>query len=383
MKIAALIVAAGKGARAGGALPKQFQLLAGEALLTHAWRALARNSLVQRGVLVIGEDDAALVAGLSLKPAPLVVTGGPTRQDSVRLGLEALAADPPDLVLIHDGARPFADDALVARVIAALGDHKAVLPVLPVDDTLKAMDGDIVRGTVDRSQLARAQTPQGFHFAAILEAHRGAKGLALTDDAAVAEHAGLAVAGVPGSPDNMKVTHKDDFARAETMIAARNLDVRSATGFDVHAFAPGDHVTLCGIKVPHDTGLAGHSDADAGLHALTDAVLGTIGAADIGAHFPPSDPEWRGADSAAFLAHAISLVKERGGMIAHLDVTLICERPKIGPHRDAMRARIASIANVTIDRVSVKATTTEKLGFTGRSEGIAAMASATVRLPWV
>lgn len=383
MKIAALIVAAGKGTRAGGALPKQFQPLAGEALLKRAWRAFARHPAIARVAVVIGAGDQAAVAALDLAPAPLLVTGGETRQDSVRLGLEALTDDPPDAVLVHDGARPFADDALIARVIEPLSHHKAVLPVLAMDDTVKRVQNGFVAGTLDRNTLARAQTPQGFHFAAILDAHRKFAGQAMTDDAALAEAAGLAVATVPGSPDNMKVTHPQDFSRAEAMIAARLMDVRSATGFDVHAFGPGDHVMLCGVKVPHSAGLAGHSDADVGLHALTDAVLGTIGAADIGAHFPPSDPKWRGAASSAFLAHALSLVRARGGMIAHLDVTLICERPKVGPHREAMRARIADICAIPVDRVSVKATTTERLGFTGRSEGIAAMASATVRLPWV
>lgn len=382
MKIAALIVAAGRGTRAGGPLPKQFQPLGGDALLKHAWRAFAGHPAISRVALVIGAGDHALAAALNLVPSPLLVTGGDTRQDSVRLGLEALADDPPDAILIHDGARPFADAALISRVIEALHHHPAVLPVLAMDDTVKRVEAGIVTGTLDRTHLARAQTPQGFHFDAILSAHRKFSGQTMTDDAALAEAAGLAVATVPGSPDNMKVTHPDDFARAEAMIAARLLDMRSATGFDVHAFGPGDHVMLCGVRVPHHAGLAGHSDADVGLHALTDAVLGAIGAADIGAHFPPSDPKWRGADSSAFLAHAVALVRARGGLIAHLDVTLICERPKVGPHREAMRARIASICGIAIDRVSVKATTTERLGFTGRSEGIAAMATATVRLPW-
>lgn len=382
MKIAALIVAAGKGSRAGGPLPKQFQTLAGEAVLKHAWRAFVQHPAIARVALVIGAEDRGTVAALNLAPAPLLVTGGEARQDSVRLGLEALADDPPDAVLIHDGARPFADAGLINRVIESLSHHKAVLPVLAMDDTVKRVQDGRAIETLDRNTLARAQTPQGFHFAPILGAHRKFAGRTMTDDTALAEAAGLAVATVPGSPDNMKVTHPDDFSRAEAMIAARLMDVRHATGFDVHAFGPGDHVMLCGVKVPHSAGLAGHSDADVGLHALTDAVLGTIGAADIGAHFPPSDPKWRGAASSAFLAHALSLLRARGGMIAHLDVTLICERPRVGPHREAMRTRIAEICALPVDRVSVKATTTEKLGFTGRSEGIAAMASATVRLPW-
>jgi 2-C-methyl-D-erythritol 4-phosphate cytidylyltransferase / 2-C-methyl-D-erythritol 2,4-cyclodiphosphate synthase len=284
-------------------------------------------------------------------------------------------------VLIHDGARPFLDRGTIDRVIAALADAPAVVPALKLADTVKRAEDGRVLETVERAQLWRAQTPQGFRYREILAAHRAANGLDLPDDAAVAEHAGLAVRLVAGSEDNVKVTTAEDLARGERAAAGRLGDVRTGQGFDVHAFGPGDHVWLCGVKVPHDRGLIGHSDADCGLHALTDAVLGALGAGDIGVHFPPSDPQWRGAPSHRFLRHAADLVAQAGGGIAHVDVTLICERPKIGPHRAAMVARIAEILGVDPKRVSVKATTTETLGFTGRGEGMAAQAIATLRLP--
>src|SRR6266850_714962 len=319
------------------------------------------------------------VAGLGVM-AP--VAGGPTRQDSVRLGLEALALNRPERVLIHDGARPFPDSMLIDRVIEGLDRASAVIPCLALRDTIKRAESGVIRGTVDRSELWRAQTPQGFHFEAILAAHRAAAGCQLTDDSAVAEAAGLAPVLVAGSEDNLKVTTAEDLAIVERLITARHSDdVRVGQGFDVHAFGPGDHVRICGIEIPHDQSLAGHSDADVGLHALTDAVLGAIGAGDIGMHFPPSEPRWRGAASDQFLRHAADLVRARGGAIAAVDVTIICERPKIGPHRAAMIERIAAILGIAADRVSVKATTTDKLGFTGRGEGIAAQAVATVRLP--
>jgi 2-C-methyl-D-erythritol 4-phosphate cytidylyltransferase/2-C-methyl-D-erythritol 2,4-cyclodiphosphate synthase len=266
-------------------------------------------------------------------------------------------------------------------VLAALADSPGAIAALPVVDTLKQADGGRIAGTRDRSGLWGAQTPQGFRFAEILAAHRAAAGEELTDDAAVAERAGLAVTLVEGSRENMKVTSQDDLAVAERWLRGAQEETRVGQGFDVHAFGPGDHVTLCGIRVPHDAGLVGHSDADVGLHALTDAILGALGAGDIGSHFPPSDPQWRGADSGKFLVHARDLVAAQGGRLLHLDVTLICERPKIGPHRDAMVARIAGLLDLPAGRVSVKATTTEKLGFTGRGEGIAAQAVATIALP--
>ncbi len=312
--------------------------------------------------------------------------GGATRQASVRAGLEALAPRKPDIVLIHDAARPFASAGLIARAIAAAEKTGAAIPALPVTDTVKTVDADgHVDKTLDRNTLRLVQTPQGFAFPAILDAHRRAhaKGREdFTDDAALAEWAGMKVSVFAGEPGNIKITNAEDFARAEAMQFAALSDVRTGTGIDVHAFGPGDHVTLGGIRIPHDRALTGHSDADVALHALIDAILGALADGDIGAHFPPSDPQWRGASSDRFLAFAVERVKARGGRIAHLDLTIVCEAPRIGPHRDAMRARIAELAGIDVSRVAVKATTSEKLGFTGRGEGIAAYATATVRLPW-
>jgi 2-C-methyl-D-erythritol 4-phosphate cytidylyltransferase/2-C-methyl-D-erythritol 2,4-cyclodiphosphate synthase len=378
----AVIVAAGRGTRFGGALPKQYLALGGASVLRHAAAAFAAHPRVAGVQVVIRPEDRAAfdaaLAGLALLPP---VPGGAERQDSVRLGLEALIPRDPDRVLIHDGARPFPDAALVDRVLDALDSAPAAIPALPLSDTLKRVENGAIRETVDRLGLWRAQTPQGFHFRAILEAHRAASGRVLTDDAAVAEAAGIKAVVVAGSEDNLKVTTAPDLAAAERLFADRLSDVRVGHGFDVHGFAPGDRVVICGVEIPHDRTLAGHSDADVGLHALTDALLGAIGAGDIGMHFPPSDPRWRGAASHRFLRHAADLVGARGGRIAGVDVTLICERPKIAPHRARMIERIAEILEIPPDRVSVKATTTERLGFTGRGEGIAAQAIATVRLP--
>jgi 2-C-methyl-D-erythritol 4-phosphate cytidylyltransferase / 2-C-methyl-D-erythritol 2,4-cyclodiphosphate synthase len=378
----ALVVAAGRGTRLGGPLPKQYLTLAGRPVLRYSLEALAAHPGIDAVRVVFNPDDdaqyQAAVRGLALLPP---VVGGAARQESVRLGLESLAADPPQRVLIHDGARPFLDRGTVDRVLAALDAAPGAIPALPVKDTVKrGADGRILE-TVDRAQLWRAQTPQGFDFAAILAAHRAARGSDLSDDAAVAERAGLAVRLVEGSEANFKVTTAEDLLQAERLLSARQGDIRTGQGFDVHAFGPGDRVWLCGVEVAHERGLVGHSDADVGLHALTDAILGALGAGDIGEHFPPSDPTWRGAPSHRFLRHAADLVANAGGSIAHVDVTLICERPKVGPHRAAMVARIAEILGLAPGRVSVKATTTEKLGFTGRGEGIAAQAVATVRLP--
>ncbi|HWD59503.1 MAG TPA: bifunctional 2-C-methyl-D-erythritol 4-phosphate cytidylyltransferase/2-C-methyl-D-erythritol 2,4-cyclodiphosphate synthase [Stellaceae bacterium] len=380
--IYALVLAAGRGTRFGGTLPKQYLPLGGSSVLRHAVSAFAANPRIAGIQLTIraedrGEYDTAL-AGLDLLPP---VAGGAERQDSVRLGLEALAPLEPDRVLIHDGARPFPETAMIDRVIDALDRAPAAIPGLPLGDTIKRVTGGTITGTVDRTGLWRVQTPQGFHFDAILAAHRAAAGKALTDDAAVAEAAGIAPLIVAGSETNLKVTTVDDLAAAERLIAARQGDIRVGQGFDVHPFGPGDGLMVCGIAIPHSAGVVGHSDADVGLHALTDAILGAIGAGDIGMHFPPSDPLWKGASSDRFLAHAAGLVRERGGSIAALDVTVICEQPRIGPHRAAMVERVAAIAGIAPGRVSVKATTTEKLGFTGRGEGIAAQAVATVRLP--
>ncbi len=383
--VACLVVAAGRGLRAGGGLPKQFRAIAGVPMLARTLRAMAAMPSVHRVVPVIGQGDMqdyqALIGAIPGVEYP--VFGGATRQDSVRNGLEALTAGgPPDLVLVHDGARPFAAADMVDRVLVALKDGAlAVIPVAAVTDTVKRIgeDGVTVLETIDRAHLRRVQTPQGFQFEALFDAHKAAAGAEMTDDAAVMERAGIAVVAVDGDAANIKITTAEDFEEAERRMAG-NLTVRTGMGFDVHRFEPGDTVTLCGIRIPHTARLAGHSDADVGLHALTDAILGTIGAGDIGDHFPPSDPQWKGAPSDRFLSHAADLVRARGGSIDHVDVTLICERPKIGPHKQAMREAIAGILKIDIDRISVKATTTEKLGFTGRGEGIAAQAVATVRV---
>ncbi len=392
-RIAALIVAAGRGtraARAGDTAPKQYCVLDGLSVLARTLSVFLSHPRIHRVRVVIHADDGALyresVAAHPRLAPP--VTGGATRQESVRRGLAALMADDPDLVLVHDAVRPFVDPATIDRVIDALASHDGAIAALPVVDTLKRAGTDgTIADTVPRAGMFAAQTPQGFRFAALCDAHDRAAGLPeFTDDAAVAEAAGIGVALVAGTPANIKLTTADDLATADrTLRMDRFLalaDVRVGTGFDVHAFAPGDHVVLCGVTIPHGAGLAGHSDADVGLHALTDAILGAIADGDIGRHFPPSDMRWKGADSARFLAHAVALVTARGGTLAHLDVTLICEAPKIGPHAAAMRARIGEICGLAIDRISVKATTTERLGFTGRREGIAAQAVATVRFPF-
>lgn len=308
------------------------------------------------------------------------VHGGATRQESVLNGLESLAELQPDQVLIHDGARPFVDPAIIDRAIAALVGSPGAVVAMPVTDTLKRVQNNAVAGTVDRSDLWRAQTPQAFRYPEILAAHRRAKGLEWTDDAAVAEAAGMNVAVVIGAESNFKITTTDDLRRAEQMLRT-TFEYRTGSGYDVHRFTAGDAIMLCGVRVPHSHGLEGHSDADVGLHALTDAVLGAIGAGDIGKHFPPSDPRWRGVDSSLFLRHAADMARARGGRITHVDITIICELPKIAPHREAMIARVADILGLADDQVSVKATTTEGLGFTGRREGIAAQAIATIGLP--
>ena len=378
----ALVVAAGRGTRFGGTVPKQYLPLGAATVLRHAAAAFAQHPRIAGVQVVIRDEDraifAAATAGLPLLPP---VPGGAERQDSVRLGLEALVPHDPSRVMIHDGARPFPDSRLIDRVLDALDQAPAAIPALPLGDTIKRVENGVIRETIDRSQLWRAQTPQGFHFGPILAAHRAATGRMLTDDAAVAEAAGIAPVVVAGSEDNLKVTTANDLAAAERLLAARLGDIRVGQGFDVHGFAPGDHVMICGVEIPHEQSLSGHSDADVGLHALTDALLGAIGAGDIGMHFSPNDPRWRGAASHQFLRHAIDLVRVRGGSVAAVDVTVICERPKIGPHRARMIEQVAEILEISADRVSVKATTTERLGFTGRGEGIAAQAIATVRLP--
>ena len=378
----ALVVAAGQGSRFGGTLPKQYLPLGSARVLRHAVAALAEHPRVANVLVTIRPEDRALfssaVAGLRVLPP---VAGGATRQDSVRLGLEALASHRPDRVLIHDGARPFPDPRLIDRVIDALDRTVAAVPCVPLRDTIKRVEDGTIRKTIDRSALWRAQTPQGFHYGTILAAHRAAIGRNLPDDGAVAELADVHPVIVEGSENNLKVTTPEDLSVAERLIVLQQGDVRVGQGFDVHPFAPGDHLWICGIKIPHGMSLAGHSDADAGLHALTDAILGAIGAGDIGMHFPPGDARWQGAASDQFLRHAADLVRARGGAVAAVDVTIICERPKIGPHRLAMIERVAAILGIVPGRVSIKATTTEKLGFIGRAEGIAAQAVATIRLP--
>ena len=381
---AALIVAAGRGERFGGERPKQYRMLAGQPLLRRTVLAFLAHPRIDAVHVVHRPEHRRLyeeaVAGLDLPPS---IPGGDTRQESVRLGLERLAAGepPPGRVLVHDAARPLVDVATISAVLDALDEAPGAVAAVPVTDTLKRGRAGTSIGTIDREGLWRAQTPQGFRFTDILAAHRALAGRELTDDAAVAEGAGLPVRLVPGNQDNIKVTTQDDLARAAQLLSAALPDIRTGQGFDVHRFCPGDHVTLCGVKVPHDRGLEGHSDADVGLHALTDAVLGALCAGDIGSYFPPGDPQWKGADSGLFLRHAAGLLRERGGMVAHADVTLVCERPKVGPHRAVMAARIADLLGCAPGRVSVKATTTERLGFTGRGEGIAALATCTIRLP--
>jgi 2-C-methyl-D-erythritol 4-phosphate cytidylyltransferase/2-C-methyl-D-erythritol 2,4-cyclodiphosphate synthase len=379
-----LIVAAGRGARFGGPLPKQYCRLGSVTVLRRTVGVFLRHVRVASLRVAIHPDDRSLydaaMAGLAV-PEP--IAGGAQRQDSVRHLLQGLDADPDDLVLIHDGARPFVSPAIIDRVIAGLARADGVIAALPVRDTIKRAErnGPLVADTVDRSLLWRAQTPQGFRYGIARAAHEAAAGLDLPDDAAVVERAGHPVELVMGDEDNFKITTAEDLARAERQLQAGLGDVRTGSGFDVHRLVPGDGCWINGIRIPHDRTLLGHSDADVGLHALTDAILGAIGAGDIGQHFPPSDERWRGAASDRFLAHAAALVAAKGGVIAHCDVTVICERPKIGPHRAAMVERIAEILDIAADRVSVKATTTEQLGFTGRNEGIAAQAVATVRLP--
>ncbi|NDV01311.1 bifunctional 2-C-methyl-D-erythritol 4-phosphate cytidylyltransferase/2-C-methyl-D-erythritol 2,4-cyclodiphosphate synthase [Pseudoroseicyclus tamaricis] len=379
---ALILTAAGRGTRAGGGQPKQFRPLAGRPMIAHALAPFQQIDGLA-GVCITLEDPASPEAEALRAAGHNVVAGGASRAASVRAGLEALEELSPEHVLIHDAARPCASPALVARVLGALQTAEAAAPALPVTDALWRGDST-VEASHPRDGLWRAQTPQGFRFAAILAAHRAHEGEA-ADDVAVARAAGIEVAIVPGEEDNLKVTHPEDFARAERLLApALNSaapQVRVGNGYDVHRFGTGDHVWLCGIKVPHDRMLQGHSDADVGMHALTDAIYGALSAGDIGQHFPPSDPQWKGAESHIFLAHAAELARAQGWRLSHADVTLVCERPKIGPHAEAMRVRLAEIAGVAAEAISVKATTSERLGFTGREEGIAALATATLVRP--
>jgi len=385
--VAAVVVAAGRGLRAGGETPKQFRPLLGQPVIRPSLAMLAAHPEVNLVQPVIHPGDRALYeaasGGLDLLPPAF---GGATRQASVLAGLEALAKHSPQIVLVHDAARPFASPALVSRAIAAAKNSGAAVPALGVTDTVKSVDANgLVSETLDRNTLRIVQTPQAFGFDVVLGAHRKAAAAGredFSDDAALAEWAGLDVSVFEGEAGNVKLTSVDDFARAETMQLAALSDIRMGSGIDVHAFGPGNHVTLGGVRISHERGLVGHSDADVVLHALVDAILGALAEGDIGVHFPPSDPQWRGASSDRFLKFAVERVAARGGMIAHCDLNIVCEAPRIGPHRDAMRATIAALAGIPVDRVAVKATTSEGLGFTGRGEGIAAFATVTIRLPW-
>jgi 2-C-methyl-D-erythritol 4-phosphate cytidylyltransferase/2-C-methyl-D-erythritol 2,4-cyclodiphosphate synthase len=367
----ALLVAAGSGSRAGGETPKQYRRIAGKAVLAHAIDHLAHPKVDSIQVVIGAGQEEAYRAAIGDRPLPSPILGAASRRQSVRNGLEALVG--ADHVLIHDAARPFLPAVVIDRLLDALEDHDGAVAVLPVVDTLARRTGE----KVTRDDLVRVQTPQAFRFREIRSAHAAWSGEEATDDAQIARAAGMIVAIVEGDPALDKLTFEADFRRAEAAL----LGPRVGFGFDVHAFAAGEELWLGGIKIPHDKGLAGHSDADVALHALTDAILGALGAGDIGDHFPPSDPQWRGAPSALFLDHARALVDQAGGRIAHVDVTIICEAPRIGPYRDAMRARVADLLRLAPSRVSIKATTTERLGFTGRGEGIGAQAMATLRLP--
>ncbi|MEP1443192.1 MAG: bifunctional 2-C-methyl-D-erythritol 4-phosphate cytidylyltransferase/2-C-methyl-D-erythritol 2,4-cyclodiphosphate synthase [Hyphomicrobiales bacterium] len=406
-KVAVVIVAAGRGERAkraseGDKGPKQYRLIGGQAIIAHTVKRFCNHPSVDKIIPVIHQDDEALylaaLADYKHDKLSLPVTGGASRQGSVYNGLSALKDDGIDYVLVHDGVRPFVSDDTIDRVIAGLQEHNSILPALAVVDTIKrvsldAGDYPIVSETVDRSVLWSAQTPQGFHYNALLTAHNSAAVDSFTDDCAVMEAAGHAVRIVEGNGENMKITTPDDIDEAERRVnnmvsrdgrekQMTEMETRVGNGFDVHAFEDGNAVILGGISIPHTKKLKGHSDADVGLHTITDAIYGALADGDIGSHFPPSDEQWKGAASDQFLIHACDRVKQRGGRIVHLDLTLMCEAPKIGPHRDAMREQIAKICNLPLSRVAVKATTTERLGFTGREEGIAAMATATIQIPF-
>jgi 2-C-methyl-D-erythritol 4-phosphate cytidylyltransferase/2-C-methyl-D-erythritol 2,4-cyclodiphosphate synthase len=381
MRIAGLLVAAGAGTRFGGAIPKQYATLLGRPVVRHAAEALlAACDLLQP----VGEPAAVEAALRGLDHLPCVA-GGAQRQDSVRAGLEALAPHRPDIVLVHDAARPHIPQHTIPALLAALERDHGAIPAVAVGDTLKRVDGGRIVATVPRDGLVRAQTPQAFRFATLLATHRdvarsGLPGSGATDDAALLEAVGHPVAVVAGHEDNIKLTHPEDLVRLERLLAAP-MQPRVGTGYDVHVLALGRALILCGVAVPHERGLDGHSDADVGIHALCDAIYGALAEGDIGRHFPPTEGEWKDADSARFLRHAAGRIAARGGTLCNADVTLVCERPKITPHAPAMRARLAELLGTTIERISVKATTSERLGFTGRGEGIAAQAAVTILVP--
>jgi len=387
MNTCLILVAGGKGVRAGASLPKQYQTVAGRSIFAHAIEYAARCHGVDFILPVIGQDHAALydsvqgeLTAQALAKCLPTVTGGATRQSSTRNGLNALPADTTH-VLVHDCARPFLSDSVLKALLAAVQPGRGALPVLSIPDSVKRIDGDMVIDDPDRTGLVRAQTPQAFLKDDLRRVFDTIQDNDFTDEASAARRAGIEIVTVRGDAALFKVTHPQDFKLAEATVTTALFDIRMGQGFDVHAFEPGDHVTLCGVEVPHTHKLKGHSDADVGLHALTDAIFGAMAEGDIGQHFPPSDPQWKGAASHIFLEYAADMVREKGGIISNVDITLICERPKIGPYRAAMETAVAQWLKIEETRVSVKATTTEKLGFTGRQEGIAAQACATLRLP--
>jgi 2-C-methyl-D-erythritol 4-phosphate cytidylyltransferase/2-C-methyl-D-erythritol 2,4-cyclodiphosphate synthase len=386
---AVIVVAAGSGTRVGvdnNGAPKQYRTLGGKPVILRSLEAFVADPAMRWVLPVIHPEHRARFAALRLAGERILepVPGGANRQASVLAGLEALTRQAPDLVLIHDAARPLVEPAVIKGVARALAEHAGAVPVLPVTDTIKrSVDGATVAATEDRRKLFAAQTPQGFRYAEILEAHRRASRLEreFTDDAEIAEWAGIAVALTPGSRRNFKITHVEDFARAERLLGGRVMETRVGNGFDVHPFEPGDAVALGGVSIPHTHRLKGHSDADAALHALCDALYGALGEGDIGTHFPPSDPRWKGAPSSTFLAHAAGKVADRGGRIVNLDLTIVAEAPRIAPHVAAIRDAIAGICGIVPTRVSIKATTSERLGFVGRAEGLVAMATAAIEIP--
>jgi 2-C-methyl-D-erythritol 4-phosphate cytidylyltransferase/2-C-methyl-D-erythritol 2,4-cyclodiphosphate synthase len=388
IRVAAVVVAAGRGTRTGLDYPKQYKVVGGSPMVRESLRVFTSHPEVDLVLPVIHPDDAArfaaAVEGLTLAEP---ISGAATRQGSVHAGLEALTRQAPEIVLVHDAARPFTSAALVSRAVAAAAKSGAAVPGVPVTDTVKLIDEAFgVAATLNRAALRTVQTPQAFAYPALLDAHRRAAAAGredFPDDAALVEWAGFKVTVFEGERSNMKMTTPEDFVRIDRDAQMALADIRTGIGYDIHAFdTGGDHVWLGGVEIPHERKLSGHSDADVALHALTDAILGALADGDIGVHFPPSDEKWRGASSDKFLKFAVDRVKARGGMVSHLDVAIVCEAPKINPRRDEMRARIAEIAGVSIDRVGVKATTNEKLGALGRAEGIAAYATATIRLPW-
>ena len=382
MRIAAIIVAAGSGTRFGAHRPKQYELLAGDMILRRTIRQfIGHKAIASVHVVISGAhrdlyDQAS--RGFELGPA---IEGGSDRQSSVMAGLNAIQPSSPTHVLIHDAARPLISKVVIDAVIGGLYDHAAVLPVLPVADSLKRVQDNLVAGVIERDGAVVAQTPQGFAYPAIMAAHERFAGSGLSDDTAVAAAAGIEIGTVMGAVENLKITTPEDIRRALVYLGERPMRIACGTGFDVHAFADDRMLMLCGLEIAHERGLAGHSDADVGLHALCDAIFGALADGDIGSHFPPSDAKWRGASSDQFLAFAVRRVEARGGKVNHLDLTLICEAPKIGPYRDRMRVKVAEITGLPLERIAIKATTSEKLGFTGRSEGIAAQAMATLELP--